>query len=288
MTAVLAGATALLLGFLTAGSGQAPLSRGGDQPVVTGEARRGSLTLALAPPVTDIVITGAKGQNRPLVVIDPGHGGQDPGAPGVSGTVIEKQLTLTLARELRDRLAQKGRVRVALTRDDDRYLRLEDRARIAHRLGADLFLSLHADSARNPLARGASVYSLSEVASDAAAAQLARVQNGDETAVTSERDGSVRHLLADLAVRDEMQASAEVADRLVRTAGSRLPLRPDPHQFASFLVLRTAAVPAVLVEVGYLSNVQDEAMLRSPDGRAKIVDALADTIERDLALRGRR
>ena len=106
-------------------------------------------------------------------MIDPGHGGSDPGAISVSGEVSEKQLSLELARELRDKLVERGRVRVAMTRDDDRYLSLEQRAEVARRIGASLFVSLHMDSAPNPLARGASIYSLSDVASDAEAARFA-------------------------------------------------------------------------------------------------------------------
>ncbi|HEU4705387.1 MAG TPA: N-acetylmuramoyl-L-alanine amidase, partial [Sphingomicrobium sp.] len=122
-----------------------------------GEARRGSVTVRIAGPV-DVVVSAGKAAGRPIVVIDPGHGGRDPGAVSVSGTIAEKQLTLALARELRDRLVERGRVRVALTRDRDHYLTLEERAGVARGLGASLFLSLHMDSAPNPLARGATVY----------------------------------------------------------------------------------------------------------------------------------
>ena len=122
-----------------------------------GEARRASVTVKIAPAVAGVEVSGALAAGRPIVVIDPGHGGRDPGAIAVSGGVPEKDLTLALARELRDRLVERGRVRVALTRDSDRYLTLEQRAGVARGLGASLFLSLHMDSAPNPLARGASV-----------------------------------------------------------------------------------------------------------------------------------
>src|SRR5688572_9465840 len=105
-----------------------------------GEARRGSVTDRIAPAVAGVVVSGARAAGRPIVVIDPGHGGRDPGAVSVSGSVAEKQLTLTLARELRDRLVKRGRVRVALTRDSDRFMTLEERAGIARGLGASLFL----------------------------------------------------------------------------------------------------------------------------------------------------
>src|SRR5206468_10612420 len=133
----------------------------------------------------------AKG--RPIVVIDAGHGGRDPGATSVSGQVHEKDLTLTLARAVRDELVKRGRVRVAMTRDDDRYLTLDDRAAVARRLNAGLFVSLHMDSAPNPLARGASVYSLSDIASDAEAARFAAAEN--HGAAVDRAMGSVQAIL---------------------------------------------------------------------------------------------
>lgn len=243
-----------------------------------------SVTVTLPPAMPPVRITEAAAPGRPIVLLDPGHGGQDPGATAVSGDITEKVLTLQLARELRDKLASDGRVRVAMTRDDDRYLSLEDRAELARRIGASLYVSIHMDSAPNPLARGATVYSLSDVASDEAAAQLAATANAG-TAIGKAEDGSVRAILADLALRSQMTASADFAQRLVRNASGRIELRPDPHKFADFHVLREAGVPAVLFEAGYISNVDDEAMLRSPQQRARIVAALAHTIEADVAAR---
>jgi N-acetylmuramoyl-L-alanine amidase len=252
---------------------------------VIGEARPGTLTLALAPPVNNVAIAGPAG--RPIVVIDAGHGGRDPGATSVSGDVAEKQLTLALANELRAKLLQRGRVRVAMTRTDDRYLTLEQRAGIARRLGASLYISLHMDSAPNPLARGATVYSLSDVASDAEAERLAATENAAGGDV-GDRNGSVRAILSDLALRDQMSASAELAARLVRKASGQVELRPEPHKFAAFHVLRRAEAPAVLFEAGYISNVDDEAMLTDASKRAKMADALARTIEADVAARRNR
>lgn len=260
--------------------------RSGDAgSAIIGEARQGSLTVVLPQAVANVKIIDARLPGRPLVVIDPGHGGRDPGAAGVSGTVMEKALTLQMARELRDLLAKRGRVRIALTRDHDVYLDLEQRAAIARQLGASLFISLHADSAPNPLARGATVYSLSEVASDADAARFARAENVAGGAVSSESEGSVRALLADVAYRDQMNASADLAARIVSKSAGRVDLRPEPHRFAAFHVLRRAETPSVLFEAGYLSNVDDEAMLLSSPRRARIVAALAATIEADLAKR---
>jgi len=245
------------------------------------------VTVALPPPAPAIAITQARVPGRPIVLIDPGHGGQDPGATAVSGDITEKQLTLQFARELRDKLASDGRVRVALTRDDDRYLSLDDRAALARRIGASLYVSIHMDSAPNPLARGATVYSLSEVASDAEAAQMAAKSNASMAAAGVD-DGSVGAILSDLALRSQMRASADFAERLVRSSEGGVTLRPRPHQFADFAVLREAGVPAVLFEAGYISNVDDEATLRSPGQRARIVAALARSIEADIAARSLR
>ena len=244
-----------------------------------------SVTLTLPSPVEQVRIIEGRSPGRPLVLIDPGHGGRDPGATSVSGGISEKQLTLQLARELRDKLAGNGRVRIALTREDDRYLTLDQRAALARRLGASLYVSLHMDSAPNSLARGASVYSLSDVASDADAARLAAKENAG--VVTREGSGSVESMLSDLAVRDQMSASAEFATRLVGKSAGRFELRPNPHRFASFHVLRRAGTPAVLFEGGYISNTDDEVLLRTPEQRSKIALSLAQAIEADVAARSR-
>ena len=217
------------------------------------------------------------------MVIDPGHGGRDGGAPGASGDTREKDVTLLIARDLRDELAERGRVRIALTRDADATLTLDERAAIARRLGAGLFVAIHADSAPNPGARGATVYSLSEVASDADAAMLAARQNG-EGAVASVPEPSLRGLLSDLAARDEMDGSADFALRVLREARGSVPLRPEPHRFAAFRVLRRSGAPAVLFEAGYMSNAADEAMLLDPVQRGRIVKALAKAIEAQAAV----
>lgn len=258
-----------------------------DEPAgegVAGEARRGGLTVSLPDPLRDVTVTEARVPGRPLVVIDAGHGGRDPGASGVATGIKEKDLTLLVARELRARLAGAGRVRIALTRDGDQSLTLDQRSDIARRLGADLFVSLHADSARDPGARGATVYSLSEVASDLDAARLAAAQGGGGGARTAPA-GSVRALLADLAARDSMHDSADFALRVVDTAAGEVALRAEPHRFAAFRVLRRAEAAAVLVEMGYLSNPADEAMLRDPVQRGRIVSALARAIETEMATR---
>jgi N-acetylmuramoyl-L-alanine amidase len=270
--AVIAGG-ALLLGL--GGAEAAGTADGSDT---------GTVTVTLPSPTQGIRIIDARTPGRPLVLIDPGHGGQDPGATAVSGDISEKQLTLQLGRELRDKLASDGRVRIAMTREDDRYLTLDQRSGLARRLGASLYVSLHMDSAPNPLARGASVYSLSDVASDAEAERLAQKENS-AAARAAGADGSVRAILSDLALRSQMTSSANFAERLVRNSQGRVELRPQPHRFANFFVLRSVGVPAVLFEAGYISNVDDEALLRSPEQRQRIVAALAHAIEADVAAR---
>ena len=244
-----------------------------------------SLTVNRPPPASARIVASPAARGRPIVVIDAGHGGRDPGATSVSGEIREKQLTLVLAKALRDELVKRGRVRVAMTRDDDRYLTLDDRAAVARRLSAAMFVSIHIDSAPNPLARGASVYSLSDVASDAEAASVAARENAGED--QGERGNAVDMMLADLAMRSQMGASADLASRLVNKAAGRVELRPNPHRFAAFHVLRRAEAPAVLFEAGYLSNADDELLLRNPEERAKMVLALAQAIEADVAAHAR-
>lgn len=270
---VLAASTAILLVLGTARGGAAA------------DRLDGSVRAELPPAASDRIYAAPGTAGRPIVVIDAGHGGSDPGAVSVSGQVSEKQITLALANELRDLLVQRGRVRVAMTRDDDRYLTLDERAAVARRLSAGLFVSLHIDSAPNPLARGASVYSLSDVASDEEAAHLAASQ--DRNFVARADQGSVRALLSDLAMRDQMDASAGFAARLVGKSAGRFELRPEPHRFAAFHVLRSTGTPAVLFEAGYISNADDEVLLRNPDHRKAIVLALAQAIEADVAARAR-
>ena len=244
-------------------------------------AAQSSLTIALPPAAHDRVYGLPVARGRPIIVIDAGHGGKDPGATSVSGQVHEKDLTLVLAQALRDELVKRGRVRVAMTRDDDRYLTLDERAAVARRLDAAMFVSIHIDSAANPLARGASVYSLSDVASDAEAARLAARENAETG--SSEAGSSVDGMLEDLAMRSQMSQSAELASKLVSRAAGRVELRPNPHRFAAFHVLRRANAPAMLFEAGYLSNADDELLLREPKEREKMVLALSSAIEAEVA-----
>jgi N-acetylmuramoyl-L-alanine amidase len=243
-------------------------------------AARGSA--AVNPPVL-----GPPG--RPLVVIDAGHGGRDPGAISPFGQRREKDVTLALARAIRDDLLASGRVRVALTRNDDRYLVHRDRYEIARRLDAGLFISVHADAApANDFAHGASVYTLSEVASDRQAALLASRENKSDIIAGVDlggQDADVNRILIDLAQRESMDASAEFARLLHREASAFFPFRPNYHRFASLLVLKAPDIPSILFESGYLTNAADAAYIQSPEGRQQIATGIRRAVEAHFARR---
>ena len=233
-------------------------------------------------------VTPARGTNPPLVVIDAGHGGQDPGAQSPFTDRPEKDITLAIALAMRDALAASGRVRVALTREDDRYLVLEDRYRIARRLDADLFISIHADAApANDQAHGATIYTLSEVASDREAALLAQRQNAaDQVAgVQLSTNPNVNLVLIDLAQRESMNVAADFAQLLYREAAPVFPFRPDWHRFAAFIVLKAPDIPSILFESGYLTNETDVAYIDSVQGRREIAEGMRRAIEAHFARR---
>jgi N-acetylmuramoyl-L-alanine amidase len=232
-------------------------------------------------------VDGARDGARPLVVLDPGHGGRDPGATSPFGA-REKDVTLAIATAIRDALAASGRVRVAMTREDDRYLVLKDRYEIARKLHAELFISIHADAApSNDGARGATIYTLSEVASDKEAALLAEQQNrSDRIAGTSlSGEAGVDRILIDLAQRESMNVSADFAALLKREASAYFPFRPEYHRFASLVVLKAPDVPSILFETGYLTNATDTAYIASPEGRRQIALGMKSAIETHFAKR---
>ena len=233
-------------------------------------------------------VTPARGANPPLVVIDPGHGGRDPGAPSAMPGVREKDVTLALAKALRDELAASGRVRVALTREDDEYIPLEGRFAIARRLHADLFISIHADASEsNETARGATVYTLSEVASDQEAALLAQRENnsGGAGGAAMSGDPNVNLILIDLAQRESMDISARFARLLYREASPIFRFQDNWHRFAAFVVLKAPDVPSVLFESGYMSNADDAAYLTSAEGRREMAQGFRRALEAHFARR---
>ncbi|BAV65397.1 N-acetylmuramoyl-L-alanine amidase [Sphingobium cloacae] len=255
-----------------------------------------SITVPIPPAARGVAlppIEGSRDGSRPLVVIDAGHGGHDPGAINPQTGKREKDVTLAIAQAIRDELVKAGRVRVALTRDDDRFLVLQERYGIARKLNADLFISVHADSAENDTARGATVYTLSETASDREAARLAARENKADIINGVNLGGQssdVSSILIDLTQRESMNISSNFARLLQREASPYVPFRSAYHRFASLMVLKAPDTPSVLFETGYISNAEDSAFLSSKDGQSRIAKGVARAIEvhfaRKLALRG--
>lgn len=229
----------------------------------------------------------AKQATRPIIVIDAGHGGKDTGAVSRNGT-IEKHITLDYAHALRKALLKTGRYRVALTRSDDRYLFLKERVAVARKMQGDVFISLHADSNPNKKAAGLSVYTLSEKASDAEAAALARQENKADVIGgmdLSVEDEAVANILIDLAQRETNNKSAGMAEKLVKTAKRSVALITKPHRHAGFRVLKAPDIPSMLVEVGFLTNREDERRLKSPKHREKIVQSIIKALDAFFARR---
>lgn len=219
---------------------------------------------------------------KPLIVLDPGHGGADPGAIGVGG-VHEKDVTLAAAREAKRQLEATGRYRVRLTRDSDVFIRLRDRVGIAREADADLFISLHADSIGSGDMRGLSIYTLSDKASDREAEMLAAKENRADAIAGMDLSGEnalVASILIDLAQRDTMNHSKRFAKFALETMGRDVPLIPSkPHRQAGFAVLTAPDVPSALIEMGYLSSKQDANLLTTAAHREKLGRALARTID---------
>jgi len=237
------------------------------------------------PPERNADRAGRAARVRPVIVVDPGHGGIDPGAIGVSGTK-EKHVTLLAARELKRQLDATRRYVVHLTRRADSFVALRDRVAMAERQGAHLFISIHADAIDDASIRGASVYTLGERSSDAVAEQISRRENrADERAglrlpdVTPE----VARILASLVRRETSNQSARVARKTVEELERTVPMLPRSHRYASFVVLKSAEVPSMLVELGFMSNRQDEALLRRPEHRRRVVAAVTRAVERHFA-----
>lgn len=218
---------------------------------------------------------------RPVVVIDPGHGGADPGAIGING-VHEKIVTLDMAQELKRQLLDSGRYQVVLTRDRDEFVRLRERVARGRAAGADLFISLHADSIATDGIRGLSIYTLSDKASDREAEQLAAKENRVDAIagvdLSSESD-QVASILIDLAQRDTQNNARRFANVALRELGRDVKLLPKPQRAAGFAVLTAADVPSVLVEMGYMSSPTDATLLTQQDHREKLANALKRGID---------
>lgn len=215
------------------------------------------------------------------VVIDPGHGGIDGGARGRNG-LEEKEVTLNLGKALKDLLSKNSGMEAYMTRTDDSFVSLSDRVRFARENGADLFVSLHADSIRLRKIRGATVYTLSEKASDNYARDLAQRENkSDAIAGLSLEDEPERvaDILIDLMRRETKLFSVRFADSVIQNLDGKVELINNPHRYAGFRVLRAPDVPSILVEIGYLSNAEDEKLLQDENWLAEMADLLAKAVD---------
>ncbi|MCB1383420.1 MAG: N-acetylmuramoyl-L-alanine amidase [Notoacmeibacter sp.] len=229
--------------------------------------------------------TSTPGQQKPggkfTVVLDPGHGGIDGGAEGAHGTV-EKTITLAFALELRKKLEETGRFEVFMTRDDDTFLRLDERVRVGRQYGADLFLSIHADTIRYKYVRGATVYTVSEEASDEIAKAIAEKENLSDAIAgveLQEDSAEVADILLDLVRRETQTFSIRFARGLVGELSDKIELIKNPHRSAGFRVLLAHDMPSVLLEIGYLSNKDDEMQMRDAAWREKAVGSIVSAIK---------
>jgi N-acetylmuramoyl-L-alanine amidase len=215
----------------------------------------------------------ADGDTRPLVVVDPGHGGIDNGTKG-SGGELEKDIVLAFSQVLREKLENGGKYRVAVTRTDDSFIPLSERVRFARTRGAALFISIHADALprKEGLAEGATVYTLSETASDAEAARLAEAENKAEP-------NDVANILVDLAQRETKTFSMQFARTVVDELKSAARMHKHPLKSAGFKVLTAPDVPSVLIELGYMSTKDDLKQLNSPAWRARTAQAVVKAVE---------
>jgi N-acetylmuramoyl-L-alanine amidase len=218
---------------------------------------------------------------KQIVAVDAGHGGKDPGTIGVNGT-YEKEITFAVAQDLARRLERSGRYSVILTRTDDSFIALPERVHIARTGGAALFLSLHADSVPNPHQRGFSVYTLADEASDAMTAGLARRENEVDRLAgvdLSKHPKMVRTILLDLMHRETANNSSMMAETVVAKLHPPFTPLQKPHRQANFAVLRSPDVASILVEMGFLSNLDDEKLLNQTSYQAKLADRMVTAVD---------
>ena len=225
-------------------------------------------------------------KTRKIVVIDPGHGGVDPGAMGARSR--EKDIVLAFSKELVRQLKATRRYDVYLTRSTDVYIPLRQRVQIARNRKADLFISIHADAIKKKNIRGLSVYTLSEKASDREAAALARKENQSDIIAGvdfGDQLPEVANILIDLAQRDTKNASVKFAESLISSARGKTMLLDRTHRFAGFRVLKAPDVPSVLVELGFITNRTDEKQLTSNKWRRRVATGMVDAIDNYFRLK---
>ncbi|MEN6541048.1 N-acetylmuramoyl-L-alanine amidase [Parvibaculum sp.] len=260
----------------SASPASSPVSSGASGSAALDASRAGSsVVVPAAPP--------ARHDRRRVIVIDPGHGGVDPGTHGTKSGIVEKNVVLAFAKELARRLRATGRYDVHLTRDRDIFIPLRERVQIGRRYKADLFISIHADSIAKADVKGMSVYTLSETASDKEAAELARKENLSDAIAGIDFKGEspeVTGILIDLAQRETKNYSVRFAKSVVDYAGKATYLLEPTHRFAGFVVLKAPDVPSVLVELGFLTNATEEKRLTSPKWRTTVSNAFVRAVDR--------
>jgi N-acetylmuramoyl-L-alanine amidase len=239
--------------------------------------------LAAGPALAAPAPKGRKPPSKPrhILAVDAGHGGKDPGTIGVNGT-FEKDITVAVSRDLARRLEATGRYQVVLTRPDDSFIALGDRVALARAGRAALFLSLHADSVPNPHQRGFSVYTLADQASDTMTAALAQRENAVDRLAgldLSKHPKAVRTILLDLMHRETVNNSSLMAETVVTKLNPPFTPLQKPHRQANFAVLRAPDIPSILVEMGFLSNLDDERLLNQASYQAKLAERLVIAVD---------
>jgi N-acetylmuramoyl-L-alanine amidase len=228
----------------------------------------------------DRVAPVQKKDGRFTIVIDPGHGGIDGGAVGRNGAQ-EKDIVFAFSKVVRDKLSSAGPFDVLMTREEDKFMSLRDRLEFSRRSKADLFISIHADSLRQRFVRGSTIYTLSKKASDQLSAKLAETENSADLVgglAVEEEVEAVADILVDLTTSETKRFSRRFSSILVKNLGSEIRLIKNPQRSAAFGVLKAPEVPSVLLELGYLSNVEDERLLQSPEFKAKAAQAIANSV----------
>ena len=221
-----------------------------------------------------------KKEGRFTIVVDPGHGGIDGGAVG-SGGAQEKDIVFNFAKVLKEQLEASGPFDVLLTRTEDKFMSLRERLDFSRRSKADLFISLHADSLRQKFVRGSTIYTLSKKASDKLAERLAETENSADLVgglAIEEEEDAVVDILVDLTTSETKRFSRRFSSLLVENLGKEIRLIKNPQRSAAFGVLKAPEVPSVLIELGYLSNKDDEKLLQSKEWQSKASLAISDSV----------